>query len=93
MKFMLTFNWAPDAQIRAEAIDRFQKTGGQPPEGATLLGRWTRADLSGGFDLLETDDLKKLTEFAYMWSDLMELQVTPVLEDQDLNEVFQTAMK
>jgi hypothetical protein len=93
MKFMLTFTWAPDAQIRNEAIERFQTTGGLPPAGVTLLGRWTRADLSGGFDLLETDDAKKLTEFAYMWSDLMKLEIAPVVEDHDASEVFQTAKK
>ncbi|MPW21843.1 DUF3303 domain-containing protein [Paraburkholderia sp. CNPSo 3157] len=93
MKFILTFTWAPDARVRAEAIERFQKTGGLPPEGVTLLGRWTRVDLSGGFDLLETTDPKKLTQFAYMWNDLMALQITPVLEDQHLSEVFQSAPK
>ncbi|BFG81386.1 hypothetical protein PTKU46_94200 [Paraburkholderia terrae] len=55
MKFMLTFTWAPDARIREEAIERLRKTSGLPLTGVTLLGRWTRADLSGGFDLLEAD--------------------------------------
>ena len=93
MKFMLTFTWTPNPQARAEGIGRFQKTGGLPPPGVELLGRWTRADLSGGFDLLETDDPKKLVEFAYMWSDLMELSITPVLEDQALSQALQSAMK
>ncbi|MGO4330775.1 DUF3303 domain-containing protein [Cupriavidus sp. 2TAF22] len=93
MKFMLTFTWAPDTRVREDIIGRFQKTGGLPPAGVTLLGRWTRADLSGGFDLLETNDVKLLTEFAYLWSDLMKLEVTPVLEDADLSEVFRTAAK
>ena len=53
-----------------------------------LLGRWTRADLSGGFDLLETDDAKKLFEFAYMWGTLMELEITPVLDDQELKAAW-----
>ena len=66
MKFMLTFSWTPDAKARAEGIGRFQKTGGLPPEGVKLLGRWTRTDLSAGFDLLETDDPRKLTEFSYI---------------------------
>ena len=67
MKFMLTFDWSPDAKTRvAEGIERFQRTGGQP-EGVKLLGRWTKADFSGGFDLLETEDARKLFEFAYMW--------------------------
>lgn len=63
-----------------------------PPEGVKLLGRWTKVDFSGGFDLLETEDPKKLVEFAYMWGDLMELNVFPVLEDQELSEALQKAM-
>jgi hypothetical protein len=93
MKFMLTFNWKPDAKTRAEGIARFQKTGGQPPKGAKLLGRWTRADFSGGFDLLESDDSQALAEFALMWSDLMELTIVPVLEDGPLAEVLQRVGK
>ncbi|NTX26820.1 DUF3303 family protein [Burkholderia pyrrocinia] len=93
MKFMMTFHWAPDTQQRAEAIERFQRTGGLPPDGVRLVGRWTRADLGAGFDLLETDDMKKLTEFAYQWSDLMELDIVPVLDDAELGEVLGRVMK
>ena len=64
-----------------------------PPEGVRLLGRWTKADLSGGFDLLETEDSKKLIEFVYMWGDLMDLSVFSVLEDNELSEALQNAMK
>jgi hypothetical protein len=88
----MTFNWTPNAQKRAEGIARFQKTGGLPPEGVRLLGRWTKADLSGGFDILETEDSKKLIEFAYMWGDLMDLSVFSVLEDNELSEALQNAM-
>lgn len=89
MKFMLTFNWKPDTKTRDEGIARFRKTGAQPPKGAKLLGRWTRADFSGGFDLLESDDPQALAEFALMWSDLMELTIAPVLEDEQLSAVLQ----
>jgi hypothetical protein len=89
MKFMLTFSWKSDPKSRDEGIARFRKTGGQPPKGAKLLGRWTRADFSGGFDLLESDDPQALAEFALMWSDLMDLTIVPVLEDEPLSEVLQ----
>ena len=89
MKFMMTFSWKPNAKTQEEAISRFQKTGGQPPKGAKLLGRWTRADFSGGFDLLDTDDPQTLVEFALMWSDLMELTIVPVLEDAQLSAVLE----
>ena len=93
MKFMLTFTMKPEAKGRYEAIARFQKTGGQPPKGAKLLGRWTAADFSGGFDLLESDDVKALTEFALMWSDLMELRIVPVIEDAEFSEVLKRGGK
>jgi len=81
MKFILTFRWKPDTKAQSVGIERFTRTGGQPPENVKLLGRWTRADFSGGYDLLETDDAQGLLEFALTWSDLMDLEVVPVLED------------
>src|ERR1700730_6593116 len=57
------------------------------------VGRWTKVDFSGGFDLLETEEPKKLIEFAYMWGDLVELNIFPVLEDQEPSEALQKAMK
>jgi Protein of unknown function (DUF3303) len=93
MKFMLTFDWNPNKETRAEAVERFRNTGALPPEGVKLLGRWTRADFSGGFDLLETDDAKKLFEFAYTWGTLMKLEITPVLDDQELKAALENATK
>jgi hypothetical protein len=93
MKFICSFAWDPDKEIQDEAIRRFRATGGQPPAGARLLGRWTRADFTGGVVLLESDDPKALAEFSLMWSDLMELEIVPVLEDQELVEVLARAGK
>src|SRR5947209_8067286 len=93
MRFMMTYSWKPDAQQREEGLERFRVTGGKPPKGATLLGRWTRADMSGGFDLLESDDARALTEFAMQWSDLMELSLVPVVDDAELAEVLQRSKK
>ena len=88
MKFMLTFAIKPEAKGRDEAIARFKKTGGQPPKGAKLIGRWTAADFSGGFDLIESDDVQALTEFSLMWSDIMQLRLVPVIEDGELGQVL-----
>src|SRR5262245_59241028 len=93
MKFMMTFAMTPESKGRDEAIARFKKTGGQPPKGVKLLGRWTAADFSGGFDLLETDDAAALTEFSLMWSDLLQVKLVPVLEDTDLGQVLQRAAR
>ena len=84
MKFMLTFAIKPEAKGRDEAIARFKKTGGQAPAGVKLINRWTAADFSGGYVLLEGDDATALTHFSLMWSDLLELRVVPVVEDTQL---------
>lgn len=76
-----------------KALHAFRRPGGLPPEGVKLIGRWTRADFSGGFVLLETEDPKKLLEFAYLWGDVMTLKVFPVLDDQDLTVALQNAQK
>jgi len=88
MKFMLSFAIKPETKGRDEAIARFKKTGGQPPKGVKLLGRWTAADFSGGFVLVDSEDAAALTSFALMWSDLMELKLVPVIEDAQLVEVL-----
>ena len=87
MKFMLTYRLA--SETRDEAIARFKTTGGQTPKGAQLLGRWTTADLHGGFALLESYDIKALVEFTLGWSDLMDLEIVPLIEDDELTEVLE----
>lgn len=86
MKFILS--WQPYSNVKEELIERFRTIGKEPPEGIQLLGRWTKADLGGGYALVETSDPKRLAAFAYQWIDLMQLNIVPVVEDPDLNQVF-----
>jgi hypothetical protein len=86
MKFMVTFTIEPPT--RDDAIARFKATGGRPPKGVKLLGRWTAADFGGGFDLIESEDLAAVAEFALMWSDLMQIRVVPVVEDAELVDIL-----
>ena len=88
MKFICTFAMTPEMKGRDEAIARFKKTGGQPPKGAKLLGRWIAADFSGGTLLLEADEPKVLTEFSLAWSDITALRIVPVIEDAELVDVL-----
>jgi hypothetical protein len=85
MKFMTTWSLTPDQQ--KEATARFLQTGGGPPAGVTMLGRWHAA--GAGWVLAETDNAKALFEWLAQWSDLLEFSVTPVLEDAEAAEVFQ----
>ena len=91
MKIMITFSLQPDPTLRNAAIQRFSQTGGPLPDGAKLLGRWTAADLSHGFLLVETDDADVLAEFCLLWSDIMRLKAVPVIEDAALGRVLSKA--
>jgi hypothetical protein len=86
MHFMLTYRFYPEH--RNQAIARFRVTAGRPPKGVQLLGRWTAADLNGGFALLQSYDIKALVEFTLGWSDLMDLEIVPLIEDTQLQEVL-----
>jgi hypothetical protein len=86
MKFMLTY--ALKQETRNAAIARFLKTGAQPSKGVSLLGRWHRLDMSGGFLLLESTDSKAMAKFSSEWSDVCDLAVVPVNEDAELGEVL-----
>ena len=89
MKFILTFTLPP--ATRDAAMARFLETGGQPPAGVRMLGRWTQLDLCGGVVLLESEDPQALTAFAHGWSDVAGLTLAPVLEDQALSDVLKRA--
>jgi len=91
MKFMSTWTVLPGTL--KEAADRFLAGVGQPPEGVSLLGRWHKADCSGGFVLFETSDLTAFYESAAVWADVLEVHTIPVIEDAEagpvLTKVFQ----
>jgi len=87
MKYMAIWSYEP-AQMQA-ITERFQATGGLPPEGVTMLGRWF--DVAGGRGLLvaETDDLIAITRWTREWSDLMDFDVFPVLDDESMMKALQ----
>ena len=86
MKLILTFTLSQ--KNRDAAIHRFLETGGNPPPGVKLVGRWTRQDLAGGFLLLESTDSKALARFSRDWSDVCDLSLFPVVEDAELVDVL-----
>lgn len=64
------------------------ETGGVPPPGVKLLGRWT--DLAGGrgFTLTESDDAVAAAKSAYVWNDLMSFEMVPAMTDDRLAKVL-----
>ena len=85
MKFIVS--WTLPQATYNTAVDRFLKSGGTPPAGVNMTGRWHGAN-SAGFAIAETNDPKALYTWAAQWMDVIPIDVTPCLEDADAGEVL-----
>ena len=80
MKFMIAWK-IPTSSYKA-AAERFLKTGAPVPEGIKTIGRWHAPGSATGWHLVEGDPVA-LAEQAARWGDLLELEITPVIEDAE----------
>ena len=86
MLFMITYSFVPE--VRDVAQERFKKTGGLPGPGATMLGRWHDLGGNRGFILAESNDGIAIGKWIQQWTDLLEFEVTPVNNDEDVMKVL-----
>jgi Protein of unknown function (DUF3303) len=87
MKILST--WALKLGAVKESASRF--LAGEavlPPPGATLLGRWHKADGTGGFSLVETNDPTTLYASAIPWADVLEIHAHIVIEDAEAGPIL-----
>ncbi len=89
MKFMVTWKIAPAHM--APAVARFLETGGRPPKGVRMLGRWHGPGV--GFALADCKDGKALYEWMAEWSDQLEFAVHPVVDDREGASVLRRVYK
>jgi hypothetical protein len=85
---LFTSHWRILPGQRDEAIRRFAQNGGQPPQGVKLLGRWHDVASGTGFAISEADDASKMAQWALDWNDIMEMDVRPALNDEQLGAVL-----
>lgn len=78
MKYIVSWTF-PTGTYQA-AVDRFLKTGGMPPAPAKMLGRW-HGLADRGFALVQSKDPAAVFAWAAQWADVIQIQVTPVIED------------
>ena len=85
MKYILS--WTTPPSVFRAAVERFLETGAAPPKGVELLGRWH--GMSGtGFAIARSDDAKAMYQYQAQWADLLELSVTPCVEDDEAGAVL-----
>jgi hypothetical protein len=85
MKFIVSYTIPKGSVLDAEA--RFVKTGGAPPAGVKMIGRWHGMS-GGGVVIAETTDAKALYSWLVSWNDLLDFQTTPCVEDAEAGEIL-----
>ena len=86
MKFMISWKTAPGHHKPAAEV--FLKSGAPMPDGLTMLGRSHAPGSAYGWLLVEGTDQTALAEHVAEWSNLLEFQVTPVIEDAVAGEAL-----
>jgi len=85
MKFMV--NWRVQENRRHEALKIFAGMSDEEAAGEfgdlNVVGRWH--DLVGftGVAIVETDDPDDLMAWLIQWNDMVDIETTPVLDDQE----------
>ena len=57
-------------------------------DGIVQLGRWHIVGTQRGFRLVETDDPVALSKLSIYWSDLIDMQVVPVVDDEQIGKAL-----
>lgn len=80
MKFMIEWKIPPGHY--KSAVERFLTTGAPNPAGVKTIGRWHTPGSSCGWHVVE-GDATGVAELEAVWGDLLELRITPVIEDAE----------
>lgn len=91
MKYMVT--WKIPTQSYKEAVEVFLRTGAPMPEGLVSLGRWHVPGSTKGWVLVETDDAVSLAEHMAEWAGMLELDISPVIEDAEAGKAASRVFK
>jgi hypothetical protein len=81
MKFMVVWKTVPGKY--KTAVEEFLRKGAPVPSGAKTVGRWHVPGSPLGWHLIEGNDLTAIAQHVAEWSDLLECQVYPVVEDAE----------
>lgn len=86
MKYMVTWSIPPE-NLHA-VLERWRNENPQPGEGAKIVERWHIMGTGQGFTLMEVTDQAAMARYNMTWADLVELEMVPVLDEQEAIAAF-----
>ncbi|GMR23273.1 MAG: hypothetical protein BMS9Abin37_1688 [Acidobacteriota bacterium] len=81
MKYMIA--WKIPSSSYKSAIEKFLSGGAPVPPGIKTVGRWHVPGSASGWHLVEGDSAEALAQHVAEWAGLIELEVSPVIEDEE----------
>jgi len=84
-------SWTALPEVRDEAAERFLRSGGAPPDGVRMLGRWHGIGSIRGFSVCECDDIEPIAQWAHEWADLFSLDIMPAMTDEQAGKLLADA--
>ena len=86
MQFFVS--WTIKPEHRDAATARFVETGGLPPAGVKMVGRWHFAEGREGLAIAESDDAVAIGKWTYAWFDLLSFRIVPIVDDEGFKVVL-----
>ena len=83
--------WMFSPEVRNDAYDQFLETGGLPPEGVKMIGRWHDVAALEGYIIAETDNVSLIGKWLTEWNDKLIFETVPVILDEEAAEVVRAA--
>lgn len=80
MKYLV--QWSLPQETYRQSVQRFLKTGGMPPSGVTLIGRWHGMN-GKGCAVVDATEPVALFAFLAEWMEHIPIEATPLLEDAE----------
>lgn len=85
MKYLVQWSFPHDTF--RQSVQRFLKTGGEPPSGVTLIGRWHGMN-GKGCAVVEASDPTALFGYVAEWMEFIAIEATPLVEDAEAAQVL-----
>ena len=86
MHFVVNYEFTPGTRNEGQA--RFKEGGGLPPDGVTMLARWHHVGGHSGFVIAESSSVVAIGKWMQEWTDLLTFSVTPIMTDEEVQEVI-----
>ncbi|MCZ6889547.1 MAG: DUF3303 family protein [Gammaproteobacteria bacterium] len=86
MLFHITYEMEPSSRNDAQGV--FSETGGPPPDGVEMIGRWHCAAGLKGYLIADTNDAEAIAKWMQDWTHLIRFDIDPVIGDEEMARVI-----